>query len=389
MVHPRAKKGQRRPSMIGDIFLFVGAAASFATLLSIFGPTIYLVDQHHEVSKDIRAPISRDPVVSKSEQQQQTRVDDLNVEVDVEDLPHEDMFNATIKSCMPIKNKKCKQFIPEPIGNDKKKVQRVALIAPPGDISKSLLHRIEEVLHHHNHERQNKVDLDIEVIERTHVPPYGYGKTHGLTKVLRLVPQPLVLEVTDALQALLEPGETHAIITLDDVKVAQRQIIRFHCRLSHLGAHTALLSVGFMDMLAAPGEILHNLQSFLVPKDIPEKHDGDDDLQFAPDDDQEGLFQAQEVWGSNILTHLQSVSQQDVNKVLDQVLLDEMKLSKNLTAWPCQSFWTAGEAPDPTKLSPLTQRLARALSPDCDDPYASCFVKRDKCEAKGDGLCKG
>jgi len=30
-------------------------------------------------------------------------------------------------------------------------------------------------------------------------------------------------------------------------------------------------------------------------------------------------------------------------QTLDAVLVDEMKISKNLTSWPCESFWTVGE----------------------------------------------
>jgi hypothetical protein len=228
------------------------------------------------------------------------------------------------------------------------------------------------------------VELDIEVIETSHVPPYGYGKTHGLTKVLRLVPEPLVLEVTDTLQYLLRPGES---VTLADIRAGLRQIMRFHCRLSHLAAHTAILSVSYTEMLTEPADVKEKLQAFLVPKDVQEKAGAEDDL-VTPDDDQNGLFEAQEAYGTQILSRIQQVSKVDVNKILDEVLLEELKQTKNLTMWPCQPFWTSGEAADPTKLSPLVQRLAKALSPHCDDPCANCFVDRDKCEARGDGLCK-
>jgi hypothetical protein len=381
MTHPRrAKQGERRPSFLNDVLLFFGAAASFATLLSIFGPTLNLVEQHHSVAKDLRAPPA--PALSVPQAKEA-----LNLEADVEDLLHEELFQATIKSCLPIDNAKCKQFVPEPVGHGKKKVQRIAIIAPPGEISNSLRNRVHEIL---DHQQPNANGLlDIELIETTHVPPYGYGKTHGLTKVLRQVPQPLVLEVTDALQSLLEPGETHAMVTLSDVKAGLRQILRFHCRLSHLAAHTAIMSVGFMDLLSEPGRVVNRLGMFLLDKDTVVEREADSELQFAADDDQESLFHAQEMSGTQILSHIQFTSQVDVNNALDEVLLEELRITKNLTVWPCPSFWTAGEAPDPTKLSPLMQRLARALSPDCTDPYSSCFVKRDKCEAIGDGPCRG
>jgi hypothetical protein len=385
MTSPRlpSKKGDRRSDrLVYDIILFVVSASVFATLLSIFGPTRHLLDQHHAIATEQRIPGPKPfiPIASLP------KIEALDIEADVEELDHEEMFQATVKSCLPGNEKKkqnCRQIIPDPKGDDKKKVQRVAIIAPPGDLSSSLLRVVEQVVHHHNH-RQNKVELDIEVIETSHVPPYGYGKTHGLSKVLRLAPEPLVLEVTDTLQYLLQPGES---ITLADITAGLRQIMRFHCRLSHLAAHTAILSVSFTEMLTEPADVMEKLQAFLVPKDVPEKAELSDDL-VAPDDDQNGLFEAQEAYGTQILSRIQQLSKVDVNKKLDEVLLEELKQTNNMTKWPCQSFWTSGEPADPTKLSPLVQRLAKALSPNCDDPYANCFVERDKCEARGDGLCK-
>lgn len=73
--------------------------------------------------------------------------------------------------------------------------------------------------------------------------------------------------------------------------------------------------------------------------------------------------------------------------VLDDVLMEEMTISQNLTNWPCESFWTVGESDDRLKLSPIISRVARAVSPNCTAPYTKCFVKRDKCEASGDGRC--
>jgi len=78
----------------------------------------------------------------------------------------------------------------------------------------------------------------------------------------------------------------------------------------------------------------------------------------------------------------------DILKILDDVLLDEMKLSKNLTAWPCESFWTVGEPGNRLELSPIISSISKAMSPNCTAPFTSCFVKKDKCEAKGDGKCK-
>lgn len=377
---PKEKGGK----MANQVLMIFAAASAFMTLIAIFGPTLYLVEQQHDalVTMNPKMMIRRDPPPSQP-------VPEM---VLVEDLAHEELFYATIKSCVPSEHKKCKEFVPD--DGKTKRVQRVALVSPPGDIASSLLNRMEEVMLHHNHHRQDKESLDIDVISTSHVPPYGYGKTHGWTKLVRLVPQPLTLEVTDALQSILEPGESHKDITLQDLKAGMRQILRFHCRISHVAAHTATLSIPFMDLLSDPMETTQAIQSFLAPGDTvqakEEKSTDDDGIsESVADDDQAGLFDAEESYGTQMLTYVQSVSHVNVNDVLDQVLLEELKLTKNMTKWPCPSFWAAGDDPEPFKLSPIAMRLAKALSPDCDAPFASCFVPRDKCEGKGDGLCKG
>jgi hypothetical protein len=92
--------------------------------------------------------------------------------------------------------------------------------------------------------------------------------------------------------------------------------------------------------------------------------------------------------GALLLSVAQSTSPgQDVLQILDEVLLEEMRISKNLTAWPCESFWKVGEADVPLELSPIIQRISQDLSPNCTAPFTECFVQRDKCEYNGNGKC--
>ena len=264
-----------------------------------------------------------------------------------------------------------------------------------------------------------------------------------------MVPQPIMLAVTETLAFLVDDDESLDSITLDDLKAALRMILRFHCRLSHVAAHTSLLSVNFMEFLTNKAKTFTDVHRFLVPKNDtspqrPHRHQnpnqqlrvGDDDANNAEgggeqdeadddilaeveadlDLDQSTLYEVLEEQGSQIMTRMQKEllvgsgsgvdstgqqqqqqqqKQQHINDILNQVLLDELELTKNMTKWPCPSFWAVGDTrPDTAaatqQLSPLIQRLARELSPDCDnDPFASCFVARDKCEAKGDGICAG
>jgi hypothetical protein len=93
--------------------------------------------------------------------------------------------------------------------------------------------------------------------------------------------------------------------------------------------------------------------------------------------------------GALLLSVAQSVNpENDVLQVLDDVILDEMRISNNLTAWPCESFWTVGEPKNRLELSPIVKRISQDMSPNCTAPFTSCFVKRDKCEFDGDGKCE-
>jgi hypothetical protein len=75
----------------------------------------------------------------------------------------------------------------------------------------------------------------IELIHASNVPPYGYGKNHGWSRIIRIarsvVPQTL---------QLLSQQDQQALEKLVDPQV--RQLLRWHCRLSHVAAHTAMLT---------------------------------------------------------------------------------------------------------------------------------------------------
>jgi hypothetical protein len=387
------------------------------------------------------------------------------VVVPVADLQHEHLFHATIKSCLPSssnKNKKCGEYVPPPPpptgsnNNNNKPIQKVALLAPPGDLAHHIWNQMEVIMLQHNNlnsqnqntaaaknESSNVYDMDI--IKTSHVPPYGYGKTHGLTKIVRLVAHPIVLQVTNALQAVLEPDEwlrleeeqednnniemNDFVVSLLDLKIALRQVLRFHCRLSHVAAHTAILSFDMMDILQQSDTNVTTtlaLRNFLTPLDVSrilhKKTDDDVVELYVPDDDNDDendnlghdLWDEQERMGTRMLSLVQARLQKANDKttttttlpimaILDQVLVQEMQLTKNMTVWPCPSFWAAGDGTGDgggeNMLTPLTRRLAQALSPDCNhhqdsdnnnnNVAVSCWVERDKCEAAGDAICQG
>lgn len=89
--------------------------------------------------------------------------------MDLLTLPDEAMFSKTLKQCLPAENRKCKTYVPENSGH------RIALLAPPGDMTKSFSKVVEHILNSAKH--QTKDGIDIEWIPTTHMAPYGYGKT--------------------------------------------------------------------------------------------------------------------------------------------------------------------------------------------------------------------
>jgi hypothetical protein len=298
------------------------------------------------------------------------------------ELKHEKQFHDSIRSCLPANEKKCKTYIPD-AASGSKRVQRVALIALPGDVRSSLALRLDHLKQLHN-ERATEADPEIDVILRASVPPYGYGKTHGLTRIVRIHPRPLALEATTALQSALDSSEGMVMtsITLADLKAALRLVLRFHCRLSHVSAHTAILSLQMNDLRSDGGSVAtKQLQAFVSPA----SEEG-----TALNHQYEQPIASAEGFASQLLSHLQKEYGVDVWKVMDDVLVDELNKTKNFSAWPCLSFWAVGDEPNVFDLSPIVQRIARAVSPDClNDALANCWVGRDKCEAHGDGPCQG
>jgi hypothetical protein len=306
-------------------------------------------------------------------------------------LDHEKQFSDSIRSCLPASHDNCKTYVPDAPPGSKKSAQRVALIAIPGDVRSSVGHVLKQIRDRHNRNPTSK-DPEIDLIVRASVPPYGYGKTHGLTKIVRLQPESLLLEATSALQSAVTDTEkldgsspsgiSWEALTLEDLKASLRLVLRFHCRLSHVSAHTAILSLNTSDLRSSRGNSASKqLQEFVAP------HDGGGSVPESPNPSK--TFASTDIFAWKLLSRIQAVHGVDVRSVLDEVLVDELSRTKNFSAWPCLSFWAVGDEPNVYALSPAVQKIARAVSPDClGDAMANCWVGRDKCEAHGDGPCR-
>jgi len=370
----RKKKKVRYELVVALVF-----AVIVATYYSIIKPTIHVVKEQHVAELPLRHLDMAQPVET----------------IESELLANEQQFLDTIKSCPSGSDKKCGEFIPESNGNK----QRVALLAPPGEMSNMLWHWVQGIVQRHKKVLIDNSKHPIELIRTSHVPPYGYGKTHGLTKVIRLVPKPLVMGIADALQQIIVQSESHHDLTgepplhqkdiaLLDLKAVLRQFMRFHCRLSKLAAHTAILSVNSNDYMDNYDETSYKLLEFL--KYSPDKDSAEEEYgeEMGGGMEDVNLLSADLSFVTKILTKIQAESKDvRVLHVLDEVLRDELWKTKNLTNWPCESFWTVGEAHARTKLSPFAIKIARSFSPNCSAPFTNCWVQRDKCEAAGDGVC--
>jgi hypothetical protein len=101
-------------------------------------------------------------------------------------------------------------------------------------------------------DQPNIVLGDITLVLSTHVPPYGYGKNHGWTKIVRVY-RNILDHTVDLLKGMntgmktteANPPSTPTVDSASAAAVAHAQarlLVRWHCRLSHVAAHTKMFS---------------------------------------------------------------------------------------------------------------------------------------------------
>lgn len=127
------------------------------------------------------------------------------------------LFDPTIRSCL---GSKC--FDMPAQGRD-----RIGLLALPSSGADSLLKIIQRI-------QPNLHPGNAEILYENAVPAYGYGKNHGWSRIIRLVRSPLL----QALQLLSDKQSFESF----ELESQVRQLVRWHCRLSHVAAHTRMLT---------------------------------------------------------------------------------------------------------------------------------------------------
>eukprot|EP00978_Attheya_sp_CCMP212_P018668 scaffold51546_cov59-Attheya_sp.AAC.4 len=300
-----------------------------------------------------------------------------------EEQEWEGPFFETLKSCVSSNashKKKCLQHAPEG-------VQRVGILSPPGGIADEFASWLQ------GHEVAANIP-NMELIPTSHVPPYGYGKSHGWTKLIRLVIDPLSYSMLDTYYYYNQDSKSEITVEVNDsITQVYRQIVRWHCRLSHVAAHTALLTIHLSDMLKDPQSTMDQVREFLLSTEDGAgitAMDGASNVEVPASsvDPMRDTLQ-------NLLTRASKDFVVPSNKgeeltmsfgsSIMAALASEMKESKNLSAWPCRSFWKM----DPQlQMGAIPKQAAQAMSPDCSSTFSQCFVKTDKCEEKGDPVCQ-
>ena len=181
----------------------------------------------------------------------------------------------------------------------------------------------------------------------SHVPAYGYGKNHGWSRIVRFVSK-----VPEHSYALLSRQENPR---KDKYARQIKQIVRWHCRLNHVAAHTAMLSVFIEDLVARPVVELYKILSFIGIR--PSQLD---------------IEAALEKVGASTLSRLAeneaAVPQNLVATAADAIRETTARLSK----WPCDSFKDLEVGEDKLPIH-YTQ-----LAPECTSKHVTCSVGIDQ-----------
>ena len=135
----------------------------------------------------------------------------------------ESVFGSTIRSCLSVK------CYDKPMGptND---IVRVGVLSLPGtgaEVVEEICRVAAKIPNNHN------------IVFDTNVPAYGYGKNHGWTRIIRFSRNILDHSYFLVAAARSDAGESE-LRTAYEAQV--RQLTRWHCRLSHVAAHTKMLT---------------------------------------------------------------------------------------------------------------------------------------------------
>ncbi len=316
-------------------------------------------------------------------------------------LKNEDRYTKTLKSCTNINT--CGHHKVQ-IDNIRR-IQRIGIISPPSEVAERFVSILQSALLVYYDFDTATMNSEIELIRTFHVPPYGYGKNHGYTKIIRVMNSPLLVDVMASWVFIRNKDESKESTrngptwTIDNMKQSLMQIIRWHCRLSHVAAHTFMYNLNLSsdsilkDMFEVVKMILEDTDIDFTDKDFSNPIDKQvKDSQLAQaynvikDSNFDLLMSSLIADTTNQLNEL--LKEPTKMSILSDFLTKELDITNNLTKWPCLSFWDVSHGSNTMTVEQYSKDLAKIIVPDCSAPFTKCTVKRDVCEGKGDIECK-
>jgi hypothetical protein len=261
----------------------------------------------------------------------------------------------SLKGCDPNKEdegRKCPRQPASPTGSH----HRIGLLYPPGSLSYMFTQFIKDVVRLHA-----MPDTDLELIPTTHIRRVDQ---HNFTKVIRLAILPLMLSASDTILSTLDESFPMKGVTIDDLTLATRQLIRWHCHLSRVAKNTPLMTMTLADLVENPWEAELNVRSFLSL----EPHDPNNSNEWAEKhvDEDEMMASLEEMvkYCSSLFEHLEkTITTRKIQQLIKGVIDEE--LQSNALACKTVSEGITGE-------SIVSQTLGAFLSPDAQLSNAIC-----------------
>ena len=216
-------------------------------------------------------------------------------------------------------------------------VDRVGILSPPmglGDVLMEFLHQVDVG--------------DASVVYDTNVPPYGYGKNHGWSRIIRIV-RPAIPHAYDILNR-------HAVLSEKLMDQQVRQLVRWHCRLSHVAAHTKMLTVFETDLLERPKVELEKIISFIGgTMNLRDKGDIKTEINRIGGRILQLSVPLENIPGTYVEAGMRAIS-------------DEMASTQDLSAWPCRFF---------RDLDPHLPLKSDLFTPNCSEKFVKCTIHYD------------
>lgn len=259
------------------------------------------------------------------------------------------------------KNRECLRFVPK----DSK--PRIGILITPGFIANALGSWIKTALVYLSGLSGN----EIEIVITHHVPKYGYGKSHGWSKLIRVNTESLALMDTFLYEKLRESSEeatvevlersnsfkTIPIPTKPELQSMLKLLLRWQCRISHVTAHTSSISISLHGILKDPVKVIEKIYQFVFEnnwewggkaampwKDIDPMNEAmnfiDSEKTHTPDSSYLRRAIEEVVLVRGVAEDfLGNLNGNTTHLDIEAAFNEEMILSKDLTVWPCPSFW--------------------------------------------------